>query len=112
MVQESLEKCYGQWNWPAGHVDEGETPEIAAVREAREEVGLDVVLGARLGEWKSADNDRTFILFKAESFGGQLRIPEDEILGAAWLSKEQIIVLRDSMRLADWTVDFLADERI
>lgn len=24
MVKEAKKKCYGQWNFPAGHVDEGE----------------------------------------------------------------------------------------
>jgi 8-oxo-dGTP diphosphatase len=32
------------FTFPGGHVDEGETPEQAAVREALEELGLEVVL--------------------------------------------------------------------
>jgi len=30
----------GHWNFPAGHVDERETPIEAAIREAREELGI------------------------------------------------------------------------
>lgn len=112
MVQEKLEKCYGQWNWPAGWVDEGETPEEAAVREAKEEVGLDVVLGRKIGEWYDASAERTRILYLAEGFSGELVIQQSEILGAAWLSKDQMEGMRDSMRVSDWTVGLLADGMI
>ena len=30
----------GKWIFPKGHVEKGETPEIAALREAREEAGV------------------------------------------------------------------------
>lgn len=33
----------GQWSTPGGHLDYGESPEECAVREAKEETGLDIV---------------------------------------------------------------------
>src|SRR5437870_12385905 len=42
LVQEKKAHVYGLWNWPAGHVDEGEELTQAAIRETKEEVGLEV----------------------------------------------------------------------
>lgn len=38
-----------EWIFPKGHIEQGETPEMAAAREVREETGLDVVIAARVG---------------------------------------------------------------
>ena len=41
---------YGNWGFPKGHIDEGESPDIAARREIEEETGLgDLILRAPLG---------------------------------------------------------------
>jgi ADP-ribose pyrophosphatase YjhB (NUDIX family) len=42
LFRRGIEPAYGRWTFPAGYVDLGETVEDAAVREAREEIGLTI----------------------------------------------------------------------
>lgn len=47
----------GSWALPGGFVEYGETVEYAAVREAKEETGLDVALGSIVGVYSNPERD-------------------------------------------------------
>ena len=99
LVQEKQPKAYGLWNFPAGHIDEGETAEQAAVREAKEEVGFDVEIVKQVNTEELSKH-----AFFAKVVGGELRFPEDEIMDAKWFSLQEIMAMQDQMR-STWILD-------
>ena len=82
---------------PKGHVDPGETVEIAASREVLEETGLETELIRKLGEvryWyrrdeRSIDKSVTFFEFKAT--GGSFDNHDDEVEEVRWMPVEQAL---------------------
>ncbi len=74
------------WDIPGGMVEEGETPSVAAIRETKEEVNLDIVIGPILHEDSNYDEAKetvfTRIVYQAELRDGQgennIILQEDE----------------------------------
>ena len=102
LIQEKQTKVYGRWNFPGGRRDAGETLEETAAREALEEAGLKVNIVMPLIKLEHREDDLTLNAFLAEITGGTLKIPEDEIMGVGWFSPEEILVMRDSLRDAEY----------
>src|SRR5262249_36322159 len=77
--------CDGLWCFPSGHVEAGETPQAAAVREAREEVGVEIdpedaasaATMYRISR-RASGGDRTTVdfLFVVRRFAGEPRNAE------------------------------------
>lgn len=44
-----------KWGFPGGAIELGETPKMAAIREAKEETGLDVAIGKFIGIYTDCD---------------------------------------------------------
>jgi 8-oxo-dGTP diphosphatase len=98
LVQEKQEKVYGLWNFPAGHVDVGETIEEAAIREAKEESGYDVRLIRKVDIFQVNSTEMIKHAFEGEIIGGELNFPEDEILNASWFTYDEISEMKEKLR--------------
>lgn len=106
LLQEKQQKAYMLWNFPAGHVDEGETFEQAAIREAKEESGYDVELIKKIGIFPFNPPDAIRHIFEAKIIGGELKFLEDEILDAKWFTFEEIKQMKEKLR-GEWIIDVI-----
>jgi 8-oxo-dGTP diphosphatase len=65
------------FTFPGGGVDEGETPEQAAIREAQEELGIQVAIKQKVAEVQFGQNSRQ-IYFLVEQIGGEFGTGQGE----------------------------------
>jgi ADP-ribose pyrophosphatase YjhB (NUDIX family) len=82
LVKRAIEPGYGRWVFPGGYVDRGEPLQVAAVREAREECGLDVRLDGLVNIYSYAGRTPVIVVYAATAIGGTL-CADDECLETA-----------------------------
>ena len=73
-MRRNLEPHIGEWSFPSGYVDAGEGLEEAAVRETREETGLDVRIQRLLGAYSARGDRVIFIAFAARVTRGRIKV--------------------------------------
>jgi len=85
------------WSLPKGHIEAGETPEMAAIREVAEETGIQSEISRALGVidfWFMAGGKRihkTVHHYLFKEVGGLLQPQVEEVDEVGWFPLDQII---------------------
>ncbi|MCL4355396.1 MAG: NUDIX hydrolase [Nitrososphaerota archaeon] len=103
----------GLWAFPGGKVEEGETPMQAAVRETREEVGLDVeiegvfdvvtYMPSELGKGKR--RQVVLVDYLAKPSGGRVRL-NGESTDYRWVVPEELLRLNTTPQMRACAMKF------
>jgi ADP-ribose pyrophosphatase YjhB (NUDIX family) len=81
LVRRAIEPGYGKWVFPGGYVDRGEALVDAAVREAREESGLQVRLDGLVNVYSYAGRAPVIVVYAATAIGGTFDIDDESLEG-------------------------------
>jgi 8-oxo-dGTP pyrophosphatase MutT (NUDIX family) len=109
------------WSLPKGHIEAGETPEAAAIREVYEETGITGTILARLGTidfWFMADEKRihkTVHHYLLEAQDVELSDADAEVTEVAWVPLDEVagrLRYADERRLVDRVRAALADPEL
>ena len=106
MVKRGVEPEYGKWAFPSGYVDRGEVVESAAVREVKEETGLDVALDQLIGVYSLEGNPVVLVVYSAHIVGGEVVIGHDALAVETFALDElpPLPFPHDEQILKDWQV--------
>jgi 8-oxo-dGTP diphosphatase len=91
MVRRRVSEGRLSWQFPAGEVEPREAREDAAMRETREETGLDVAAVKLLGERVHPKTSRLMSYTACEVVGGTAHVADtEELAELAWVAHGEI----------------------
>ena len=113
LVQETQEHCRGQWNIPAGGVDDGENVIDAAKREVFEETGCKVEITGILEivNRNLEDRDVIIFIFDTKLIEENIQIDGEEISDVKWFSYEEILNMKDNLRAGGYFISALNNKK-
>jgi 8-oxo-dGTP diphosphatase len=108
MTRRTIEPRRGYWTLPGGYVELGESAEEAAVREAREEVGVDVRVDRLLGLHSGAPSAVAVALFVGTIERGEPE-PLEEVDRVGFFGMDELPAI--AFWSTHWALDLWASER-
>ena len=113
MVKEAKKICYGQWNFPAGKVEENELITEAAIREVYEETNCKVKLTGVLpiSTIIFPDGETAILIeFTADIIEENIKFDENEILDVKWIDIEEVKNMSErELRGYDTSIQLIKD---
>jgi 8-oxo-dGTP diphosphatase len=91
MVRRRVKEGELSWQFPAGGIESGESPEEAAVRETLEETGLKVEATSLIGQRVHPKTQREMSYTACRMVGGEAHVADaDELDAVAWVGLGEI----------------------
>lgn len=84
LQQRAMEPSRGLWTFPGGFLEVGETPEEGAVREAKEEVGLDVTVRSLQGIYTRRQHGIVLVVYDGTTATDNAVVADYESLAVRW----------------------------
>ncbi len=84
------------WIFPKGHLEHGETSSDAALREVKEETGIDARIVARVGSIryvfraKERQIAKTALFYLMEYVGGAVNADSPEVRAVVWVPQSEV----------------------
>jgi len=114
LLQQAAERKGHRWGPPAGGMEAHENPVMAALREVKEEIGVDVELVDLIGIYTIDRGDASSgigFAFRGKVVSGQITPRQDEIVNFRFFSSTEIkeLITSDMLYKPEYNLDGIKD---
>jgi ADP-ribose pyrophosphatase YjhB (NUDIX family) len=105
LMRRGFEPSRGLWTMPGGFVDLGESVEEAAIRETKEEIGVEIEISGLVGVYSRSTDRIVVVVYAARADGTPTRTEEALEVGAfgpTTIPWEQLAFWSDGRALRDY----------